>query len=71
MPRINTNPGHDTIINEHNLRRDQAARQLQILKGWRMKILKSPYLSSQRVVEAAINDLVSLCLFGSVLHILS
>lgn len=56
MPRINTNPGLDTIINEHNLRRDQAARQLRNWKGMAYENTQVTLVVEPGDIEAAIPD---------------
>ena len=60
MTRINTNPDLDAIINEHNLRRDHAARQLQNWKGMAYENTQVTLVIEPGDIEAAIADSLSM-----------
>ena len=60
MPRINTNAGLDAIINEHHLRRDQAARQLRNWKGVVYENTQITVIIEPGDIEAAIADSLSM-----------
>jgi len=60
MPRINTNPDLDAIINEHNLRRNQAAHQLRNWKGVAYENTQVTLVVEPGDIEAAIADSLSM-----------
>ena len=60
MPRINTNPGLDAIINKRKLRRDQAAGQLQSWKGMAYANTQVTLVVEPGDIEAAIADSLSM-----------
>ena len=60
MPQINTNPGLDASIHEHNLQRNQAACQLQNWKGMAYENNQVTLVVKPGDLEATISESLSM-----------